>query len=172
MTDTAVKTHADFSLPTNVVSKVDVSRLLSELERIDSEMTAAATRAEVGGEGQSLPVFSDQLNEFLRINELSLDDSHYRSELIKEVRLLKEKAPIIHMTFAVTADRESLAKLAEWVRQSIHPQAVIAVGLQPGLVAGVYLRTTNKVHDLSLKSKLAASHGLLIDEMEAIRGGK
>lgn len=72
------------------------------------------------------------------------------------------------MTFAVTADPESLERLARWFRESIHPQVVIATHLQPSLIAGVYLRTPNHVHDFSLRGALAGKHGLLVNELEAL----
>lgn len=172
MTDTAVKTHTDFVLPSNVVTKIDVSRLVSEFERVDSGMTTAAVRSKTGIENVSQPVLSEQLTDFLNQNALKLDNSNERSAIVKQLRLLKDKVPVLHMTFAVTADAESLQKLAEWVRSSVHPQAVIAVGLQPALVAGVYLRTPNHVHDLSVRGALEGRHGLLIEELETLRGSK
>ena len=172
MSEAAAKTHENFILPMNVVTKIDVSRLVSEVERVDNEMTASAVRNKTGSGVQPQPVLSDQLNQFLNQNKLALDTGSHRSVIIKELRLLKNKAPVLHMTFAVTADIESLQKLTEWVRATIHPQAIIAVGLQPALVAGVYLRTPNHVHDLSMRSALEGRHGLLVDELEALRGGK
>lgn len=170
MTETVEKTHESFVLPPTVVSRIDVSRLVSEVERVDGEMTAAAVRSKIGEGEQPMPVLSQPLTDFLAQNQLDLSESHERSRVVKELRLLKDTAPVIHMTFAVTADPESLGQLAQWVRASVHPQAVIAVGLQPGLVAGVYLRTPNKVHDLSLKTKLAQSRDILVKEMESYRG--
>jgi F0F1-type ATP synthase delta subunit len=76
------------------------------------------------------------------------------------------------MTFAVTADPESLQQLAQWARTTIDPHAVIAVGLQPGLVAGVYLRTPNHVHDFSLRAMLKSSRGKLVEELGALRGNE
>ena len=172
MTETAIKTHEDFIIPSNVVTKIDVSRLVSEAERVDNEMTAVAVRAKAGSTTQTQPVISEQLSEFLNQNKLVLDNSTERSKLVKELRLLKDKAPVLHMTFSVTADAESLQKLAEWVRVSVHPQAVIAVGLQPSLVAGVYLRTPNHIHDFSVRGALEGRHGLLIEELETLRGSK
>lgn len=172
MSKNEVKTHDNFILPINVVTKIDISRLVSEVERVDNAMTAAAVRAKKGAEQQTLPVLSEQLDEFLRQNSLKLDVSSERSVIIKELRLLKDKAPVLHMTFAVTADTDSLQKLTQWVRESIHPQAVIAVGLQPALVAGVYLRTPNHVHDFSMRGALEGRHGLLVEELEALRGSK
>lgn len=164
------KTYTDFILPPTVVSKLDVSRMVAEAERIDNQLTTEAVRMKVGTASQTLPAMSEVLNDFLTQNELVLTDSRVRTELIKQLRLLKDKIPTIHMTFAVTADRESLQQLVAWLRQSVHPQAVIAVGLQPALVAGVYVRTANHVHDLSLRAALEGSRGLLAKELEALRG--
>lgn len=172
MSEIEAKTHENFILPPNVITKIDVSRLVSEVERVDNDMTAAVVRAKTGSEAQTQPVLSEQLSEFLNQNSLTLAVGLQRSALIKELRLLKDKAPVLHMTFAVTADTDSLQKLTQWVRNTVHPQAVIAVGLQPSLVAGVYLRTPNHVHDFSMRGALEGRHGLLVDELEALRGGK
>lgn len=172
MTDAATKTYADFVLPPTVVSRLDVSRLVREVEQVDNTMTTAAVRSKIGADEQPAPPVSETLNEFLTQNSLSLTNGHERAELVKQLRLLKDEVPIIHMTFAVPADRESLAELAAWLRQSIHPQAVIAVGLQPALIAGVYVRTPNHVHDFSMRAALSGGHGILINELEKLRGSK
>lgn len=170
MNEPATKTYVDFTLPPNIVSKIDISRLVSEVERVDNELTAAAVRAKTGTTAGAQPVLSQQVTDFFTQNKLTFGSSQERSQLIKELRVLKDKVPVIHMTFAVTADHESLQQLALWLRSSIHPQAVISVGLQPALVAGVYLRTPNHVHDLSLRAKLHGSHDVLIKELESARG--
>jgi len=159
-----VTPYTKFVLPTSVVTKLDVSRLVNELEKVDNELTAAAVRKQ----DHVQPVMSQQLAEFLEQNKVSLDDDD-RGDLIKQVRLLKDNVPVIHMTFAVTADQESLQKLVQWLRAET-PQAVIAVGLQPGLVAGVYLRTPNHVHDLSLRNALDGRRDVLVKELETLRG--
>ncbi|MCU1441840.1 MAG: hypothetical protein JWP85_2837 [Rhodoglobus sp.] len=169
MNETAAKMYTDYILPSTMVSKVDVSRMVTEAEQIDNKLTEAAVRVKSGAAQQTMPVLSEVFEEFLTQNKLGLDNGQSRAEMIKQLRKLKEKVPIIHMTFAVTADRESLQQIVAWLRQSVHPQAVIAVGLQPALVAGVYLRTPNHVHDLSLRAALAGSHDVLIKELEAVR---
>lgn len=171
MNESKALIYTDFTLPPTVVSKIDVSRMIHEFEQLDNELTSIAVRAKVGAGEQPSLTISESLTEFLRLNNLKVDpDGRRRSELVKQLTLLKDKAPVIHMTFAVTADRESLQQLAGWLRGSIHPQAVISVGLQPALVAGVYLRTPNHVHDLSLRAKLRSSRDILTKELEVIRG--
>lgn len=172
MSKTALKPYAEFRLPATVVSKGDVSRLVSDAERVDSELTSRSVRKKAGAKETPRPTMSSQLSDFLELNELSFERSKDRSVLIKQLRALKDTVPITHMTFATEADVESLQQLALWLRESVHPQAVIEVGLQPGLVAGVYVRTPNHVHDLSLKGKLQSQRGVLVKELEALRGSK
>lgn len=170
MSEVKQKTYAEFVLPSLIVTRADLSRLVNDLESVDNELTAAAVRAKSGIKQNQLTI-SEELTAFLQTNALQIGtDSHARADLIKQLRLLKEKAPIVHMTFAVNADRESLQELARWLRTSIHPQTLLSVGLQPALVAGVYLRTPNHVHDMSLKAKLESSRDLLVKELEAARG--
>lgn len=166
------KTYADFTLPFSVVSKLDVSHLLSEVEKLDEELTEAIARAKVGTTNYTAPTLSESLTEFLTQNRVQLKTNQERTELIHQLRLLKDKIPVIHMTFAVEADAESLQQLVAWLRSSVHPQAVVSVGLQPSLIAGVYLRTPNKVHDLSLRGILAGKHDALVAELGAFRGNR
>ena len=58
------------------------------------------------------------------------------------------------------------------MRGSVHPQAVISVGLQPALIGGVYVRTPNHVMDLSLRARLKGNRELITKELEALRGSK
>lgn len=172
MTELKLIAYTDFILPPTVVTHVDVARLVREVERVDNAMTASMVRNKAGAQEAPVLVLSEQLTHFLEVNALNMDDSKSRSDIVKQLRLLKDKVPVLNMTFSVTADVESLQKLAAWVRESVHPQAIIAVGIQPSLVAGVYLRTPNHVHDLSLRHMLDGRHDLLVNELETLRGSK
>ena len=172
MTKSASVEHENFILPPTIVSKVDVSRLVHEVEQVDSILSDAALRTGTHGSAHIKPTLSDQLNEFLKYNELTIGTSRERTSLIKELRLLKDKAPVVHMTFATTADRESLEYLVGWLRASIHKQSIVTVGVQPSLIGGVYVRTPNHVHDFSLRNKLKGQHELLLKELRALTKDK
>lgn len=163
-------TNSGFVLPPHVVTKGDIARLGNELERVDSELSTASVQAKAGVEVTATPRLSDSLKAFLDSNDYTIEDSLKRSELIKNLRDLKHEVPVVHMTFAADADTKSLQKLVEWLRKEVHPMAVIEAGLQPSLIAGVYMRTPNRVHDLSLRAALADRREYFIDEMEALRG--
>ena len=170
MNEATARTYRDYILPPNVVTRSDVSRLLTEFERVDGELTTAIVHAKTGAAPTPTPTLSRSLTDFLVQNKLDVAKDHARSELLAQLKLLKDSVPVVHMTFAAEADQESLAELVKWLRASVHPQAVIAVGLQPGLIAGVYVRTPNHVYDLSLRSKLKGSRDLLVKQLGALHG--
>ncbi len=168
--ESQTKTYTEFILPPSIVTRTDLSRLVSEFEWVDNELTSSAVRSKTGAAAAPHPAVTATLEAFMLANQLTFGTSLERTQLIQQLRLLKDKVPIMHMTFAVEADRESLENLVAWIRTSIHPQAVVSIGLQPALVAGVYLRTPNKVHDMSVRTLLKSRRSILIKELEASRG--
>ncbi len=172
MTDSVTAQAGAFILPPSIVTRVDLSRMVSELERVDNDMTSAGVRAKTGGESSAMPTMSEQLTDFIAQNKLDLTDGRGRGDLIRQLRQLKDDAPVIHMTFASVADGDSLRQLSAWLRSSIHPQALISVGLQPALIGGVYLRTPNHIKDLSMRARLTGGRELITKELEALRGSR
>lgn len=162
----------DFALPPNVLTKNDISRLIIDLERVDNDFTAAAAREKAGVESAGEPALSEQLADFLSANQLEITSSLQRSQILDRLRQLKNTVPTIHMTFASAIDQESLQELVVWLRQSVHAQSVVSVGLQPSLIGGVYLRTSNHVLDLSMRAQLAGHRDLIVKEVEALSGSK
>jgi F0F1-type ATP synthase delta subunit len=85
-----------------------------------------------------------------------------KEELVK----LKDKAPVIHMTFAVPADTEVLQELVAWARTNAHPQSLLSIGMQPSLIGGAYIRTPNHVHDFSMRSMLESKRDIMLKILE------
>lgn len=168
MNDPVIFDYRKFIIPVSIVTRVDVARLVRDFERVDNELTMFKAKQGVGMAGSEVAV-SPQLADFLALNKLQPKTSAERTALVKQLRLLKNAAPVMHMTFASETDEETLQYLTQWLRQSIHPQAVVSVGLQPNLVAGVHIRTQNKMFDFSLRSQLQAQRGVLVKELESIR---
>ena len=170
MSKTAVKDHTEFILPTAVISKVDVARLVREFETVDNTLTEKSVRKKTNASQEQVPALSAQLVAFLEDNPVDLEDARARSAYIKQLRLLKDHVRVMNITFAVVADPESLRELSAWLRESIHPQTVLDVHLQPGLVAGAYVRSQNHVFDFSVRNALKSKRGELKKELEMLRG--
>lgn len=163
-------THDVSSLivPESVVSKVDISRILVEAEQLDDQLTEDEIRAKTNNTTVSEPVLSRQLTDFLNANQLSHSDKDQRKDLIEKLRHLKHGIPSVHITFASMADQHSLQQLVSWLRQSVHPQIVITIGIQPSLIGGVYIRTPNHIYDFSLRKELSGGRSVIAKDLEAL----
>lgn len=162
---------AQLVLPPAVVTRTDLSRLVREIEDIDNEFEAQKARNQAAGrhdEGYHMPTISQGLNDFAELNNIDLKDNRARAELRKELKRLKEKAPVIHLTFAVEADLPTLQQLAEYIRKEFHPQALLQTGLQPALVGGVYMRTPNRAYDFSIRAKLAENRNVIQQDIDQL----
>lgn len=168
MSSASIGAYGSYLLPQSVATKRNLSSLVNELERIDNELTAKSVH-----EGDDLPYpdVPEMVQDFLSLNEFSLDNSSDRSEMITQLRLLKRKAPVVHMSFAVEADALSLGKIVGWFRDSVHSQTIIVVGFQPALVAGAYIRTPNHIYDVSLRSAFKSGRTVLLDKIEELSHG-
>jgi hypothetical protein len=156
-------------LPPSVVSRADMTRLARELELVDNELESQKARSRGTPGTYHLPTMSQALSDFLSTNEIDVTDDHVRIDLKARLRKLKDHAPVIHMTFATDTDPESMQRITAWIRQELHPQALVSIGLQPALVAGVYVRTPNHVHDFSLRAHMKDSRKLIIESLDRLK---
>jgi hypothetical protein len=74
---------------------------------------------------------------------------------------IKERSPVIHVSFSADPSPLFAEKLVTWLRREIHPLLLLNIGLQPNIGAGCILRTTNKYFDFSLKQDFANKRNLL-----------
>lgn len=174
MSQSAATTAADFVLPPALVGRVDLARLVREVESVDADLESqkvrAREKAKDGGEAHvRLPAISRVLSDFLEMNKIDLVDDQHRMEFKEQLKVLKNKAPEVHLTFAGEADPKSLEQLTDWIRKELHPQALISIGVQPSLIGGVYIRTPNKVHDFSMRALFQGKTDLLVKDLEGLK---
>ncbi len=150
------------TLPVVVVGLIDVGRLIRELDKLESNVQQQTIKAEQGAEIQ-LPKFSLLLDQFVEQNKLDMRNEGDRKRAHEFLRDVRQTAPKVHMSFSANPSAQFLQKLTFWMRQNIHPQVLIAIGLQPGIGAGSVLRTTNKYFDMSLVKSFADSRGILME---------
>lgn len=139
-------------LPPSVVGQVDVIRLSRELAALNDFFVGAQAR-EAGTPVQT-PQTSRALELLAKENDISLLDEKSRDRLLDQLQEIGKNAPSFHISFAVEASPKTLERILVWLRENIHPQLLLQVGLQPAIAGGCILRTTNRILDLSLRSKL------------------
>jgi hypothetical protein len=153
-------------LPMQAASPVDVGRLLRELERIDDALNQVALRKD--DKEVKMPHTSLLMDQMIQLNKLNLLETGDRQRLAAFLALVKEKAPVLHMSFSADPSPAFVAKLMAWLRGEIHPLTLMTIGLQPNLGAGCIVRSTNKYFDLSLRQDFLKKRDMLKQAISAL----
>jgi hypothetical protein len=161
-------TSAVLKLPTLVISPTDIARLTREVEALNDWFDAAKIRSP--NEPIRLPRTSRLLEELAQVNKLDLQVESDRQKTVAYLAAAKTKAPVVHISFSADPSAVFMVKLVTWLRQNIHPQLLVRIGLQPTIAAGCILRTENRVYDFSLRGRLIASRDQLIDALHQAAG--
>ncbi|MCA9332638.1 hypothetical protein KDA00_02075 [Candidatus Saccharibacteria bacterium] len=147
-------------LPTGVTGRMDVGRLVREVDALDQFLEQAAVRKP--GTPMQMPKTSKLLDEMLETNKINALVEDDRKRLLNFLITVRAKAPVMHMSFSADPAPLFTQKLVTWLRDNIHPLVLLHVGIQPNIGAGCIVRTTNKQFDLSLKQDFAKQHPLLM----------
>lgn len=152
-------------LPVVVGTRSELGRLLRELEAVDEFLAQASIREP--GTPTVMPKISKAMQELATINSANLLDEGQRTKLINQIKLCREEAHVLHMSFAVEPSPAFVQKMVVWLRENIEPSVLLQVGLQPDIAAGCTLRTRNKYYDFSLRKAMKKHR----DELVALVGG-
>lgn len=153
---------SQISLSSSLVGHIDVARLLREMDALENYLEAVKIRAADSGSQLKMPKTSRLLDDMLQQNDLDPLNESDRLRLKDFLLAVKTEAPRLHMSFSGDPPAAFVHKLVSWLRQEIHPSVLLQVGLQPGLGAGVILRTTNKQFDLSLRQRFIKKREVLL----------
>jgi hypothetical protein len=162
------KDGKDFKLklPSRISGSSDLAKTQRELEKVDDFLYQ--TRLRMPGRPVTLPKSSKMLDELVEVNSLSLLEEADRKKLLDELDKLSAHSPVMHISFASEPSNAFLEKIVGWSRENIDPFVLVNVGLQPSVIVGCEVRTTNKVFDLSLRNKFEQMHDVLVKKLEEI----
>lgn len=150
-------------LPILVSSPVDVGRLMRELEMIDDSLLQLSLRT--AGKEVKMPKTSRLMDQIAEINDLNLLKSGDRSSLKQFLIIIRQTAPVLHISFGADPSVAFLEKLMTWLRKEIHPFTLVTVGLQPNIGGGCVVRTANREFDFSLRQYFTEKRDLLIEQL-------
>jgi F0F1-type ATP synthase delta subunit len=151
------------TLPVLITSSADVGRLARELEQIDNALLQLGLRAAAGE--IKMPGTSRLMDQMLQLNKLNLLLADDRVLLQAFLAAVRDKAPVLHMSFSTDPSPAFTEKLIAWLRLEIHPELLLTVGLQPTIGAGCVVRTNNKYFDFSLRQDFLKKRQLLLDKL-------
>lgn len=153
-------------LPERLVSSVDLSRTIRELQALNESVLQAQLRTP--GSPTHLSRSGITLEELAHLNGIKLTDESQREQLIKLLQAFEEHATRIHMSVAVEPSARFTRQIIVWLRTNINPAVLLEIGLQPTLAAGCLIRTPNRVFDMSLRHRFSEQRGLLLDKISLV----
>lgn len=159
-----------FHLPLSIVGTSDITSLQRELNAVEDFFVAAKVRA--AGSPIQPPRVTKALDGIARENGYNLLDEGHRKALIDALQTIKQGAPKIHISFAAEPAPKAMERILAWFRGSVHPQALVQVGLQPNIAAGCVVRTPNKLFDMSLRVHLEKQEPYLVELIKGAVNGR
>lgn len=160
----------EFKLPLSVVTQADIARIVREINSLNDFFVS--TKLRESGSPMQPARLTRVLDQISKDNQINLLEEDQRNKLAENLEKIIEKAPLLHVSFATEPSAIAVEKILDWLRQNIHPYALVQVGLQPTIAAGIILRSGNKVFDLSLRENLKKQQSYLAKLIEgAVRGG-
>lgn len=157
-------------LPDGAVTRADVGRLMREAEAVDNFLNQSATRQP--GTSVELPKTSRLLDEMVATNKLNLLQPADRKRLGDFLKVVRTKAPVLHISFNSDPSPIFQQRLITWIRQQMHPYVLLQIGLHPSIGAGCIVRTTNKFFDFSLRQRFSEQRMLLISKLRGAEDPK
>ncbi len=167
MVDTHEHVQPDLHLPIAIVGRMDVARLLRELDALDNFLEAAVLREP--NDNPKLPKTSRLFDEMIQQNKLEPLLEADRRAMREFLEKIRNSAPLMHMSFSSDPSPLFLQKLVTWLRTNIGPTVLLQVGLQPTIGAGCILRTTNRHFDFSLRQKFVKEKNTLINKLHTLK---
>lgn len=156
-------------LPNLVVGLVDINRLRRELAAIDETLLEHTLRKKDGG--SQMLKSSRLMDQLVVSNDLNLLHQSDRERLRRFLETIAERAPVLHISFSADPSPSFLERLMAWLRQNIHPQILVTIGVQPTIAAGCIVRSTNQYFDFSLRQDFTEKKGLLLKQISGQRQG-
>lgn len=157
-------------LPLTLMGQADVNRLVRELGKLDEFFLSANARK--AGAAMSPPQVTRLLSSLAQTNRLNLLRAEDRAAIKTQLLGALKSAPSLHISFAAEPSPKSLEKIVAWLRGNIHPEAMVVVGLQPSIAAGMMLRTNNKIFDMSMQSHLKKEEPFLAKLIDGAARGE
>lgn len=161
--------HEQLKIPLSLTGQAEVNRLLREVAKLDDFFLGAKARA--SGSPIQPPRVTRLLSTITQENRLNLLQEKDRELLKAQLEKIIKEAPNLHISFAAEPTPKILDRIVGWLRENVHPHTMVVVGLQPGIAAGVVLRTPNKVFDMSMQSYLKNQEPYLVKLVSEIARG-
>lgn len=156
--------HNDL-LPSSIHDRGDIARLRRELQLFAEHVQQAKLTKRSAPRTEHL---SPSLHELAELYKVSLTTVGDRDFLVKQLTTLHKNAPVVHVTFPLQPTTRTIEAVLEWFRGNTEGNVLMQTGVDPSLLVGCQVRTTNKVFSLQPTAAFEATNLSLSKELAAL----
>lgn len=153
------------TLPLSIHTRADVARVRRELQAY-AELAQQARVAK--RDAPAVEHFSQSLTDVANTHSISLANASERGSLETYLDMIHRTAPVVHIKFAVTPTIRTVEQLLEWFRTAIQGDVLVQTAVDPSIVVGCQVRTTNKVFTIRPNESFDTAQATLAKEVAAL----
>ena len=157
-------------LPVDLYSPDQLSAVILELHDYIGALRDRAAREKVGASAPEEPLHvSALLLGALHGADVKKGDIRAAEVLLGALKLLRDKAPVVHVTLAGLPNRTMKRQLTVWFRTQIHKHALMTFAMRTDIGGGIVLRAGSHVYDFSLKQVLLSNKNKISEIYDGVR---
>lgn len=147
---------ATLKLPLDLYSPDQLGILLVEANEHLSAIRDASVRAKTAGRVVEIanPHTSALMTGILQSNDFKANDPQSYVVLSKGFTIVRDKAPVAHLTLAALPNRTLKRQLVEWFRQNVNPYMLLTFAVRTDIGGGVVVRVGSRIYDFSFRQQI------------------
>jgi hypothetical protein len=144
-------------LPLDLYSPDQLGIVMLELRDHINAMRDKAVREKETGQPEEPPHVSALLLGVMHGAGVRSEDQAAQEELQRSLQMIREKAPVAHITLAALPPRTLKRQLIEWFRTQINPYCLLTFSTRTDIGGGIVLRAGSKVYDFSFRHQIVGN---------------
>jgi len=158
-------------LPLDLYSPDQLGIIILETGNHANVLRDAGVRARTSGNADTAEPLhaSALLTGVLQGNGLSANDHASLEALSKGLKLIRDKAPVAHLTLAALPNRSLKRQLTEWFRKEVSPYMLLTFAVRTDIGGGAVLRVGSRVYDFSFRQQIVSNKHRIAEIFENVR---
>jgi len=158
-------------LPVDLYSPDQLGIVMMEIRQRVSQLQDSSVRARTSGDKEKIETahISALLTGILRGSGVSADDRAGLERLGKSLELLRDKAPVVHLTLAALPNRTLKRQLIEWFRKEVSPYMLVTFTVRTDIGGGVVVRAGSRIYDFSFRQQIVGNKHRIAEIFEGVR---
>lgn len=136
-----------------------------------SAIRDASVRAKTAGRDSEVatPHTSALMTGLLQSNDFKANDPRSFEIISKGFNIIRDKAPVVHLTLAALPNRTLKRQLVEWFRHEINPYMLLTFAVRTDIGGGIVVRAGSHIYDFSFRQQIIGNKHRISEIYESVR---